>query len=233
MNRENLHLTQHHTLQLIRIITLLLCCVFAVQSGNTATSPGGRHVLASQTATPEQAGNDTLLEDIKPPVTIKVSRLEQLTEVTQQPKTMGLILGCLALLGMAYLFYKKRSKDEQVPPSAREKTLQKLSEAQQCITADQPEKFVILVDQALRIFLADRFAVPVNKLTGRECILRLTEDTSNISDELDRNLPLIEQWFTHSDQVKFARARLDGKDMETILTTIQNLIAHSQKETLP
>lgn len=172
---------------------------------------------AAQADTP---GPDALY-DIKGPVPIPDSYRTILITV--------LALLTAFLLAVLIFFLWKRSRRQRAV-LAHETALLKLSDAQKLIDAREVDSFVTLIDQTLRSYIEDRFAISAQRQTSREFISGLTTGKGSIPELLTEHLENLQTWLAHCDMVKFARGTLTRQTMNEMLANLHTFIHATRME---
>ncbi len=173
-----------------------------------------------QTGQPDSNGKTELL-DIKGPI-----------EITDNTKIVVLTAAAIlaaALVITLIIFLWKRSRKQQAI-LAHETALQQLLRAQQLIDQHNVDAFVTLIDQTLRSYIEQRFAVSARRQTTREFISRITKGKESVPEPLAGNKKSLQTWLEHCDLVKFARASLTPEAMSKMLANLHSFIESTRME---
>jgi hypothetical protein len=157
------------------------------------------------------------LRDIKPPV-----------EITSAWEWLWWALAILVLIGVIALaarFWRKRREQPVIVPviPPHERARRKLEAALSLF--DQPKPFCTLVSDAVRLYLEERFELPVSDRTTEEFLGELKD--SKILDRLQKDS--LEQFLAACDLVKFARYEPGREELEGLYKSALRLI----EETVP
>jgi len=173
-----------------------------------------------QTGQPDSTGKAELL-DIKGPI-----------EITDNSKTVALaaaaILAAALVITLIILWWKRSRKKQAI--LAHETALQQLLRAQQLIDEHNVDAFVTLIDQTLRSYIEQRFAVSARRQTTREFISRITKSKESVQEPLARNKKSLQTWLEHCDLVKFAKANLTSEAMGKMLANLHSFIESTRME---
>ncbi len=212
----------------MNIFKLLLCIiVLASPAGLPAEATNAPLVPAPQQNTqvvqpPVAAGTGTQeLFDIKGPI-----------EITNNSTTILLITGGVAillLLGILSFIWWKRTRKQQAI-LAHETALQTLTAARKLIDEHNVDGFVTLIDQTLRNYIEQRFAVSARRQTTREFISAITDGSKTVPEPLAHNKTRLQNWLEHCDMVKFAKAGLSTENMEEMLANLRAFIESTRIE---
>jgi hypothetical protein len=162
------------------------------------------------------------LHDIKAPVEIANNSRKMI--LTAAAVLTGLLLSTL------FLFWWKRSRRQQAV-TAHETALLQLEQADQLIKEERVNAFITLIDQTLRRYIEQRFAISARQQTTREFITRLTTDKEPVPQPLTDNSENLKTWLEHCDLVKFARAGLSRESMTAMVTNLRSFIESTKIET--
>lgn len=153
-------------------------------------------------------------------------------EIVDNSRTILLVL-ILALVAsfllILFLWLKKRGKKKRFIP-AHDIALQRLLPAQQLIDDHQVDTFVLLIDQTLRNYIYDRFAIHAREQTTREFITNLTDGEQSVPSLLAENRASLQTWLAHCDMVKFAKATLTTEVMKEMVTNLRTFIESTRQE---
>ncbi len=166
-------------------------------------------------------GAEPELFDIKGPI-----------ELPDNSRTVTLAAAAAAALLLVIIIavlWRKRSGKKQAA-LAHEIALQQLLRAEQLIAEQEVEGFVTLIDQTLRSYIEQRFAVSARRQTTREFITGITAGTGTIPEPLARNTKNLQTWLGHCDLVKFARAGLSPETMTEMLANLRSFIESTRVE---
>ena len=153
-------------------------------------------------------------------------------EITDNSKTIILTaaaIGLLILLAALLILWRKRA-EKQRAVLAHETALQQLLQAQQLIDGHRVDAFITLIDQTLRSYIEQRFAISARRQTTREFITKITENTGSIPEPLARQNKNLQTWLEHCDLVKFARADLTTETMAEMLANLRSFIESTRME---
>lgn len=163
----------------------------------------------------------TELLDIKGPI-----------EITDNTRTVVLtaaaILAAALIITLIILWWKRSRKQQAI--LAHETALQQLLRAQQLIDKQNVDAFITLIDQTLRSYIEQRFAVSARRQTTREFISRLTKDNRPVPEILSENSKNLQTWLEQCDLVKFARANLTSEAMGEMLANLRSFIESTKME---
>ena len=161
------------------------------------------------------------LYDIKEPIEI-------------QKYNMPLLIGLAALLTVALLVLLiilwRRLSGKQRAIQAHEQALQQLAGARQLIENRDINGFVTLIDQTLRSYIEQRFAISARRMTTHEFISELTRGSRNVPRLLTDNSKNLQTWLEHYDLVKFAGSTLDQETMAGMLANLRTFIESTRLE---
>ena len=173
--------------------SILMLWVSALSAGAAVTNRASQQVLPgsanrAQPAAPGVGG----IQDIRGPIDIP-------TAAPWVQRTL-LILGILALLGAIWWALRRRArKQAEFRESAAARARARLSEAWAWV--DQPERFCTRLSEVVRVYLEERFGLKAPDQTTEEFLASLPQ-----SSELEPGLkPMLEEFLTHCDWVKFAQ----------------------------
>ena len=153
-------------------------------------------------------------------------------EITNNSATLlmaSAAAAALLLLGILAYFLWKRSR-RQKAVLAHETALQRLVAARQLIEEHNVAAFVTLIDQTLRNYIEQRFAVSARRQTTREFISAITTGTQAVPEPLAQNKTRLQTWLEHCDMVKFARADLSAANMKEMLANLRDFIESTRLE---
>jgi len=175
---------------------------------------------ASAGTVPDSAPAEELL-DIKGPVEIPDHNLTLLMSIA------ALLLVILIIL-LIILWRRRAGKHRAV--QAHEQALQQLTKAKQLIDNGDVAAFVTLIDQTLRGYIEQRFAISARRQTTREFISGLTSGKRTVPRLLADNSTNLQTWLEHCDLVKFARGSLDRETMENMLVNLRTFLESTRPE---
>lgn len=173
--------------------------------------------MATNHPTSPLAASLNEIRDIKPPV-----------EITSAWEWLWWALAILVLLGViawAARFWRKRREQPIIVPviPPHERARRKLEAALGLF--DQPKPFCTLVSDAVRLYLEERFELPVSDRTTEEFLGELKD--SKILDRSQKDS--LEQFLAACDLVKFARYEPGCEELEGLYKSALRLI----EETVP
>jgi len=205
------------------ILLLLLTAFSTVLQAEPVTAPPAipQQQTPAVSAIQTDMGNDTELFDIKGPI-----------EIRDNSKTIILsaaAIAALILLTALIILWRKRT-EKQKAVQAHETALHQLLQAQQLIDEHKVDAFITLIDQTLRNYIEQRFAISARKQTTREFISGITEKKGSIPKSLERNNKNLQTWLEHCDLVKFARADLSTETMAEMLANLRSFIESTKME---
>lgn len=207
---------------LLLILLLVLSGAPAVLQAENITAP---LAVPGQQNQPAPVLGPDQIYDITGPVPLPESRRPFLLLAAA-----GLAL--LLLIGlMVFFLRKKRSRQRQAVLSAHETALLQLAQAERLIAAQDIAAFVNLIDQTLRRYIEERFAISAPRQTSREFISRIAEEREDVPDELKAHSENLKIWLQHCDLVKFASAALSRESMTEMATNLRRFIEATQPET--
>jgi hypothetical protein len=156
------------------------------------------------------------LRDIKPPVVI-----------TSAWEWLWWALAIVVLIGVIALaarFWRKRREQPVIVPviPPHERARRKLEAALSLF--DQPKPFCTLVSDAVRLYLEERFELPVSDRTTEEFLGELKD--SKILDRLQKDS--LEQFLAACDLVKFARYEPGREELEGLYKSALRLIEETE-----
>jgi len=187
---------------------------------NVPLSVPQQQTPAMQSDQPD-SNDKTELLDIKGPI-----------EITDNSKTViftaAAIAGLILLIALSILWWKRSRKQQAI--LAHETALQKLLRAQQLIDKHKVDAFVTLIDQTLRNYIEQRFAISARRQTTHEFIAGITEGKKSVNKPLARNKKSLQIWLEHCDLVKFARADLNTDTMAEMLANLRSFIESTRME---
>jgi hypothetical protein len=196
-----------------------ICCLPLPAAAAASSDPAPPPQLQQQ-ATGQQTAAE--LYDIKGPIVI--------ADNTRILLIIGAVLLALVVLTALGVYLYKRLKKEKAI-QAHERALARLAQAQARIDSGDVDGFVDLIDQTLRSYIEERFAVSARNRTTREFISDITEKPATaVPRELADNTQNLHTWLKHCDMVKFARGRLDRPAMEEMLTNLRTFIESTRME---
>lgn len=163
------------------------------------------------------AASSNELRDIKPPV-----------EIPSGWEWLWWTLAIMALIGVIALaarIWRKRREQPIIVPviPPHERARRKLEAALSLF--DQPKPFCTLVSDAVRLYLEERFELPVSDRTTEEFLGELTG--SKVLDRSQKDS--LEQFLAACDLVKFARYEPGREELEGLYKSALRLI----EETAP
>ena len=205
---------------LLLLVLLGFSTVVLAEPGNGSPSGPPPQTPTIQAGQPASAGKNELL-DIKGPI-----------EITDNSRTVALTAaatGALILLIALFLLWRKRFRKERAI-LAHATALQQLDRARQLIEEHRVDDFVSLVDQTLRRYIEQRFAVSACRQTTREFIAGITRDKESAPAPLAANHKNLQTWLEHCDLVKFARADLSPEAMAAMLANLRSFIESTRME---
>jgi hypothetical protein len=172
-------------------------------------------VTNQPTASPLAASANEL-RDIKPPV-----------EITSGWEWLWWALAILVLIGVIALaarFWRKRREQPVIVPviPPHERARRKLEAALDLF--DQPKPFCTLVSDAVRLYLEERFELPVSDRTTEEFLGELKD--SKILDRGQKDS--LEQFLAACDLVKFARYEPGREELEGLYKSALRLIEETE-----
>ena len=211
----------------MKILQIILClAVLSLPTGLLAEAINAPLAPApgqnTQTVQPPAADNTGAPElfDIKGPVEIP----DNSTTILWSAAAALLLL--LAIL--CFIWWKRTRKQRAI--LAHETALQRLAAARGLIDKRDVDAFVTLIDQTLRSYIEQRFAVSARRQTTREFISAITEGSTAVPEPLAQNKTRLQTWLEHCDMVKFAKANLSTEDMEKMLANLQAFIESTRME---
>jgi hypothetical protein len=156
------------------------------------------------------------LRDIKPPV-----------EITSAWEWLWWALAILVLIGVIALaarFWRQRREQPVIVPviPPHERARRKLEAALDLF--DQPKPFCTLVSDAVRLYLEERFELPVSDRTTEEFLGKLKD--SKILDRGQKDS--LEQFLAACDLVKFARYEPGREELEGLYKSALRLIEETE-----
>ena len=173
---------------------------------------------------------DTLkqnLYDIKPIITVK----------RNYQKILLRLIFIITLLVIAYLLHrhyilKNNNNSNDVTKSLYEIAFEKLENLNSVNPNSQiefKEYYTILVD-IFREYLESQVKIPAMESTSRELIVRINmlKDSGNYNFE-KKQIDKLEELFTKSDLIKFAKSLPTKSDINLDLITIRNFITSTEK----
>ena len=209
----------------IILLIVLLSCFSSLQAETTNVplqpTPQQQHNPAIQTPHSGNAEEPELL-DIKGPIEIPESSRTKIL------LTMAALAALALLIALCFLWWKRTRRQQAA--LAHETALQRLLDAQQLIEGHKVKAFVTLIDQTLRSYIEQRFAVSARRQTTREFISRITEGTKTVPEPLAHNKTRLQTWLERCDMVKFARADLKTETMEIMLANLRAFIESTRME---
>ena len=137
------------------------------------------------------------------------------------------LLAVLLLVLLIVLWRKRAGKQRAI--QAHEQALQRLAQAELLIDNRDVDAFVTLIDQTLRRYIEQRFAISARRQTTHEFITGLTQGDLAVPELLANNSENLQTWLEHCDLVKFARGTLNRETMEAMLANLRSFI----QSTLP
>ena len=168
--------------------------------------------------TPAQSPVATDIHDIKPPV-----------EIASGWEWLWWAVGALTLAGVAFVVWKLWSARRQkplfvaeIPP--HERARRKLEAALDFF--DQPKPFCILVSDAVRLYLEERFELRAPDRTTEEFLVDLKRTSALDSAQKE----LLEQFLSACDLVKFARYEPGRPELEGLYNAALRLIEETSPE---
>ena len=182
--------------------------------------PAGAAIQKAGSAMPHTPGAGELY-DIKGPIEI-------------QEYTTPLLMGLAALLAIVLLVLlivlRRRRSGRQRAIQAHEQALQQLARAQQLIENRDIDGFVTLIDQTLRSYIEQRFAISARRMTTHEFISELTRGSRAVPGLPADNSKNLQTWLEHCDLVKFAKSTLDQETMAGMLANLRTFIESTRPE---
>jgi hypothetical protein len=121
------------------------------------------------------------------------------------------MISAVALLVLAWFWFRPHRLLS--PKSAYELALEKLEKARALLREDDPMPYAVLVSEAIRSYLGQRFQAPSTRRTTEEFLRQM---------ETDRNTPLAEHrdllrdFLQSCDMVKFARYQPTLTELEQV-----------------
>ncbi len=161
------------------------------------------------------------LRDIKEPVEIVNNQQKLLI-------TAAAVLTAVILLALLIFWWKRSRKQQAI--LAHETALQQLEQAGQLIEEQKVNAFITLIDQTLRRYIEQRFAISARRQTTREFITGLTADRRSVPQPLTDNSENLKTWLEHCDLVKFARAGLSRETMREMVANLRLFIESTRLE---
>ena len=173
---------------LIPALVMTALSVSGAVTNRATQGSSARPVLPTQPAGAEAGG----IQDIRGPI--------EILKVTPWFQRMLLILGVLAVLGVIWWALRRRTRQQaEFRESAAARARARLSEAWAWV--EQPERFCTRLSEVVRVYLEERFGLKAPDQTTEEFLASLPQ-----SSALDAALkPLIEEFLTQCDWVKFAQ----------------------------
>lgn len=162
------------------------------------------------------------IRDIKPPV-----------EIPSGWAWLGWTLAVLVLAAAALAAWRRWRKQKAAPSKPavvtppHERARRKLQEALRFL--DQPKPFCILVSDAVRLYLEERFALNAPERTTEEFLNELQFTTELTAAQ---KLSLAD-FLNHCDLVKFARAEPPVTVLQGLYESALRLIAETEPRPLP
>ncbi len=204
---------------LVRALSMPLSSLAA--GGKNPVPPAQQ--LQNQAAGPQgpAAAPGSELYDIKGPILIPDNTRTLLI-------IAAVLLAAVLLAALGWFLYKRSRRQKAI--LAHETALANLGRAERLIEKGEVEAFVTLIDQTLRSYIEQRFAVSARNRTTREFISRITEKRQQVPSELAANTQNLQTWLEHCDLVKFARGSLDRTTMENMLTNLRAFIESTRME---
>jgi len=182
-------------------------------------SPAGTALEQTDKTMKDSPGAGELF-DIKGPIEIQ----EHSTVLISLAALAALVL----ILLLIYLLRKRSGKQRAV--QAHEQALQQLARARQLIENRDINGFVTLIDQTLRSYIEQRFAISARRMTTHEFISELTLGSRAVPELLADNSKNLQTWLEQCDQVKFARGSLDKETMDGMLANLRSFIESTRPE---
>ena len=205
---------------LLLFFLLGFCSILQAEQTNIALPAQQQQHPTMQIGQPDSDGTTELL-DIKEPI-----------EITDNTKavvfTAAGILAAALVITLIILWWKRSRKQKAI--LAHETALQQLLRARQLIDEHNVNAFITLIDQTLRSYIEQRFAVSARRQTTREFISRLTKDKEPVPEILSKNRENLKTWLEHCDLVKFARANLTSEAMGEMLANLHSFIESTRME---
>ncbi len=211
----------------MKIFEIILClvvlaspAVLLAEAVNAPLTPAPQQ--HAQVMQPPAAADTVAQElfDIKGPI-----------EITDNSTTILLAAATALLLLLAilcFLWWKRTRKQQAV--LAHETALQRLAAARRLIDEHNVDAFVTLIDQTLRSYIEQRFAITARRQTTHEFISAITEGSTTVPEPLAQNKTQLQTWLEHCDMVKFAKANLSTESMEEMLANLRAFIEKTRME---
>ena len=179
-------------------------------------------IVTNHNATSLSSVNANDIRDIKPPVEI--------------PNGWEWVLAALATLAVVALIFviwrwwqrKKTETRIEIEIPAHERARRKLQEALDYF--DQPKPFCILVSDAVRLYLEERFGLRAPERTTEEFLADLSRSVA-LTDPQKASL---QEFLTACDMVKFAKYEPRRQELESLYNSALRLIEETEpKPELP
>jgi len=172
--------------------------------------------MATNQTTSPLAASANELRDIKPPV-----------EIASGWEWLWWTLAITALIGVialaVWIWRKSREHPVIVPViPPHERARRKLEAALSLF--DQPKPFCTLVSDAVRLYLEERFELPVSDRTTEEFLGELKD--SKVLDRSQKDL--LEQFLAACDLVKFTRYEPGRQELEGLYKSALRLIEETE-----
>ena len=134
-------------------------------------------------------------------------------------------LAAVFFLFRAYHAWRNRAPIRVKPP--HEIALERLQYALTLMTSDRAREFSIVVSDAIRLYIEDRFQMRAARRTTEEFLHDLL---SNPSSPLTVHSTSLEDFLRHCDLAKFARWTLSTPDMQSMCESARTLIEQTKPD---
>jgi hypothetical protein len=161
------------------------------------------------------------IRDIKPPIAIPNGW-----------EWAGWMLGALAVVALVFLLWRwwQRKKTEtriEIEIPAHERARRKLQDALDYF--DRPKPFCILVSDAVRLYLEERFGLRAPERTTEEFLGDLSRSVA-LTDPQKASL---QEFLTACDMVKFAKYEPRRQELESLYNSALRLIEETEPKPEP
>lgn len=142
------------------------------------------------------------------------------------------LLGVVALIGLALLLWRWLNRRKQLAPlvieiPAHERARRKLEAALELY--DQPKPFCIVVSDAVRLYLEERFGLRAPERTTDEFL----NDLSRSSALTDLQKDSLKEFLSACDMVKFAKYEPQRTELEALYQSALRLIEETEPVAVP
>ena len=138
------------------------------------------------------------------------------------------LIAAIALLILLWILFKPRH--QLTPKTAYDLTLEKLEKARALLREDQPIPYAVMVSEAIRTYLGQRFQSPSTRRTTEEFLRQMEADRTT---PLAEHRALLREFLQSCDLVKFARYQPTLSELEQVQQNAYGFVVATKPESGP